>query len=306
MRILSRRFKRGRRQINNLIHELTEEVKDSVFIAKRFCPSWSGIIVFDGKVIRVYDELAKNLKVGHRLSKQEVAWLNKKVWLCGIDYETGDLPHYELADDETRIDLILYFQTLKEIGYPLRVLVSDGSPEIPYAARKVFGQKILHQLCTRHFIEGLKRHAGEAQENSRIQKLILLIQSIIEAENLDEAGERLVKLKSFKRKTQLENELVNLFKLHAPELSTHLFYPKLNIPHTSNDIENLFRQLNLRVKTIGRFHKYRYARNYLKAWALMRRFTKFTDCRNAHKWRNGKAPITLAGANIKDINYLDL
>lgn len=226
------------------------------------------------------------------------------VWLCGIDYETGDLPHYDLADAETRIDLILYFQTLKEIGYPLRVLVSDGNPEIPYAARKVFGPEILHQLCTRHFIEGMKRYAGEAQWHPRIARLITTIQQVIEAPNLDASVECLEELKRIKIITPLERNLVNIFKAHSKELTTHLFYPELEIPHTSNDIENLFRQLNLRLKSLGRFHRYRYARDYLRAWALLRRFTKFTDCRNGRRWRNGKAPIEIAGVNIKGVDCL--
>ena len=286
------------------VHGVSADAKDSIWIANRFSPRWQNILVFDGKYIRVYDELSKHLK--EDTDEQEINLRNKKVWLCGIDYEPGDLPHYDLADAESRIDLIMYFQTLKEIGYPLRVLVSDGNSEIPYAAKKVFGQNILHQLCTRHFIEGLKRHAGEANDNLRISNLITLIQRVIEAPDLDKSVEYLEELKRTKIRTPLEQNLINIFKAHSKELTTHLFHPELAIPHTSNDIENLFRQLNLRLKSIGRFHHYRYARAYLKAWALLRRFTKFTDCRNGRKWRNGQAPIEIAGVNIKGIDCLKL
>lgn len=303
-RILSRRHNIGKRRVLEQIHLRSADAKDSVWIANRFSPKWKNILVFDGKYVRVYDELSKNLK--EDTGESEINLRNKMVWLCGIDYETGDLPHYDLAEAETRIDLVMYFRALKEIGYPLRVLVSDGNPEISYAARKVFGQNILHQLCTRHFIEGLKRHAGEAKDNLRISNLITLIQRVIEAPNLDESVKYLDELKRTRIRTPLERTLINIFKTHSRELTTHLFYPELNIPHTSNNIENVFRQLNLRLKTIGRFHHWRYARDYLKAWTLLRRFTKFTDCRNGRKWRNGKAPIEIAGVNINGVDCLNL
>lgn len=304
VRILARRYETGKKQVMTAVHDISADAKDSIWIANRFSPNWRKILVFDGKYVRVYDELSKNLK--EDADESEINLRNKMVWLCGIDYETGDLPHYDLAEAESRIDLIMYFQTLKEIGYPLRVLVSDGNPEIPYAAKKVFGQNILHQLCTRHFIDGLKRQAGEANDNLRISNLIILIQRIIEAPNLDKSVEYLEELKRVKIKTSLERTLINIFKAHSKELTTHLFYPEFAIPHTSNDIENVFKQLNLRLKSIGRFHHWRYARDYLKAWALLRRFTKFTDCRNGRKWRNGRAPLEIAGVNIKGLDCLKL
>ena len=95
------------------------------------------------------------------------------------------------------------------------------------------------------------------------------------------------------------------FQNHVEYLTTHVYYPEY-IPNTSNEIENLFRQLNLRLKTIGRFNKYRYASDFLNTWALMRRFTPFTDCKKPNKHRNGKAPLELAGVYIKGIDYLKL
>ena len=293
VRILSRRYGAGKRQIMNMVHKVVESTKDSVWIAKHFPLNWSGTLVFDGKVVRVYDRLSK-------------MWMNKKTWLCGIDYGAGDLPHYDLGDDETKIDLVIYFRTLKEIGYPLRVLVCDGNADIPSAARHVFGESIIVQLCTRHFVESLKRHARDQINQSNAQRIICTIQRIIEADDLETAGKFLEQLKQVRGKTKIENELTSLFKKHAAQLTAHLLHPELDIPHTSNDIENLFRQLNLRLKTIGRFYQWQYARDYLKAWALLRRLTKFTDCRNGRRWRNGKAPIEIAGADIAGIDCLKL
>lgn len=304
IRILSRRYQRGKKQIMALVHNVTTQAKDSIWIANHFTPKWSGVLALDGKSIKVYDKLSKQLK--NKISNNEFFALNRKTWLCGIDYGTGDLPHYDIADEETKIDLVMYFQTLKEIGYPLRVLVCDGNTDIPDSAKHVYGEDIIVQLCTRHFTEALKRHAGALVEHSHTLKIINLIQRIIEAADLEQAGKYLSLLKQTPRTNRIEKELIAMFKLNSEKLTAHLLHPEIVIPHTTNDIENLFKQLNLRLKSIGRFNHWRYARDYLKFWALLRRFTPFTDCRKGRKWRNGKAPIELAGVNITGIDCLRL
>lgn len=46
---------------------------------------------------------------------------------------------------------------------------------------------------------------------------------------------------------------------------------------------------------------------HLKAWALARRFTKFTDCKiGMNKLKNGKAPLELAGVKVEGVDYLIL
>lgn len=304
VRILSRRYGHSKKQIMKLVHDVTARTKDSEWVATHFSLRWSGVLIVDGKMIKAYDRLTKQLK--GKWPEKSLLAMNWKVWLAGIDYGTGDLPHYQLAEEETKIDLVMYFRTLQKIGYPLRVLVCDGNEDIPAAAKHVFGEQIIVQLCTRHFTETLKRRAGAAVDLPRTQQVIFLIQRIIEADTLEQAGIFLERLKELPRQTVIERELVALFKRHAEKLTAHLLHPEIAIPHTSNDIENLFKQLNLRLKSISRFNHWQYADNYLKAWALLRRFTPFTDCRNGRKWRNGKAPIEIAGADVRNIDPLKL
>lgn len=291
-----------------IIHKVIHGVKDSVWVANNFSLSWSSVLVVDGKSIRVYNRLAQKLDL-KKFTDLEIKYLHKKVWLCGIDYGTGDLPHYDLADEETMIDLVLFFRVLKQINYPLKVLVSDGNEDIIRAARHVFGDTFLHQLCTRHFIEGLKRQvrAGGLELNQKMNELIMMIQGVIEADTLENSLAILVKLKSKKYHYSAHKEILKMFHEHIDELTTHLQHQELKIPHTSNDIENVFRQLNLRLKSVGVFGSFRHARNYLKAWALWRRTTKFTDCRGARKTRNGRSPLELAcRKRLVDIDFLSL
>ena len=311
LRILGRRFHKSKNTILKIVHRVTARLPDSRWIAKQFCPSWSGILIFDGKVIRVFDALSTRLKRSS-LSEDEVRWLHKMRWLVGVDFGTGDLPHYDLAQSESRIELVIYFKILKSVGYPLKAVVCDGNADIPRAARFVFGKDVVIQLCTRHFIKGLKRllPADGLSDGTRkrLEKTISLIQSVIESNTIEEAGKNLQNLKLFSSSFRhpLKMQCIKLFQRHKQELCAHFLHPELHLPHTSNDAENLIRQLNQRLKILGRFFSRHYAKDYLNAWALLRRFTPFTDCRGTRRYRNVKAPLELAGCEIKNIDPLKL
>lgn len=307
MRTLARRYARSKHAVMKIIHHLTHAVKTSEWIAARFHPCWLGILVVDGKYIRVFDAFLTKLDPA-LFSDNERRCFNKKVWLCGIDSGTGDLPHYTLADEETKIDLILYFQTLKKIGYILRVLVCDGNDYIVEAGRKVYGDFFLVQRCARHFLEGLRRRAQEAGMGSEPKTLALIdaVKSVIEARSLEEAHERYMALRRQKFLYPLHREIIAALFRQINTLTTHLQHPVLHIPHTTNEIENLFRQVNLRLRSLGRFGHWRYANDYLNAWALWGRFTPFTDCRGERRKRNGKTPLELAGCKVVDIDFLSL
>lgn len=308
IRILARRYEKSRDTIMKIIRRVVEGLPDSAAIAQKFCPLWSGILVFDGKVIRVYDKLSAKLKPG-TLTEDEEHWLHKMRWLCGVDHATGDLPHYELADSENKIDLIMYFQTLKSLHYPLKGLVCDGNPLIPEAARFVYGKGIVLQRCTRHFLEDLRRLLPAEEDDpatrAKLEELITGIKQVIAADTLAAAVAANWSLQQISSHP-IARMIMKQFEQTKSDLVAHLLHPELHLPHTTNDIENLFKQLMLRLKSLGRFFHYRYAREYLKAWALLRRFTPFTDCRRKRKHRNGKAPLTLAGCEIKNIDPLKL
>lgn len=292
----------------NIVHHVTRSVKESLWVAENFKLSWSGILIFDGVSVHVFNRLAKRLDL-RKFTKREIKNLHKKVWLCGIDYVTGDLPHYDLGDEETMVDLVLYFRTLKKTGYKLAVLVSDGNEDMIRAARHVFGNHILHQLCTRHFIQGLHSKVGEDAliNDAGTAALIGLIQRVIEANTLEASGAYYSELKAQPLRNDLQRKIVATFYQHQNELTTHLQYPHIPIPHTSNDIENLFKQLRLRLRSLGSFRDFRHARHYLKAWALWRRCTPFTDCKGARKTRNGRSPLQLAcRTKLVDIDFLSL
>lgn len=312
LRILARRYGRAKDTIMRIIHRVCASLPDTLGIAERFRPQWSGIFVADGKVVKVYDAVIERMDRS-KLSENEIIWMHKQRWLVGVDHGTGDLPHHDLFEEEGRIEWVMYFRQLQAIGYPLTAVISDGNEDIPRAARFVYGSHIIHQLCTRHFIENIGKllppdddqHRAEQQ---RLEALIILIQRVIEANTIEEAVERLAELTAYRRsiRSRTATVIVNRFKESRDDLCAHLFHPELHLPHTNNDAENLIRQLNQRLKTIGRFMSWRSAREYCNAWALLRRFTPFTDCCKERRDRNGKCPLQLAGVDTKNIDPMKL
>ena len=91
------------------------------------------------------------------------------------------------------------------------------------------------------------------------------------------------------------------FKEQEQYLFNHLKFPDLHIPHTTNLMEGNNSQLESRLGSIRGFELSDTAKNYLNAWIIKRRFTKFTDCKVPFKHLNGKTPLECAGADISKI-----
>jgi hypothetical protein len=308
IRTLCRNYGLSKPTVLKIIHTVTAQTKSSIWIAERFKPVWSGVLAVDGVYLRVFDPLAKKLNGYKAWPSEKQKALHRKVWLCGIDYGTGDLPHYALADEESMIDLVMFFRILKKTGYPLRVLVSDGNEEILRAARFVFGTDFLFQRCTRHYLEALYASglAEGSGENPQFERFLAAVQAIIQAKDIVVSHQALQTFKEQRYRGLWFRKTTERFFTDLDVLTTHLTHPEIALPHTTNDIENLFRQVRQRTKTIERFGRFEYAQRYLNAWALWRRFTPYTDCRGKRRCRNKRAPLQLAGSNIVDSYFLSL
>ena len=269
IRQLRRNTGHGKQTIQNAIHETVANCVTTAWVAETLKPKWGGYLAVDGTMIRVWDWSAKHF----RYTKAQKRFLHKLVWLVGLDIATLDLPHHHLDEEETMVDLVMFFQQLKDNGYPLKGIVSDGNPDIIRAARHVFGHQVVHQLCVTHYLRGLRRKlAADLMTRRQYDRYTTAIHQ--------------------------EKWVTGLPKT----LFTYKTTPEL--PKTNQQIENLFKQLKLRTHGISQFHGYETANSYLNAWSLCRRFTAFTDCRDPNK--NNKAPLQLAGCKLDGLNYLDL
>lgn len=153
--------------------------------------------------------------------------------------------------------------------------------------------------------------------NSKYELLIdfeSIIKSIILASNYQEANDKynyLIKIfwpsklsmrEEFdERQIKLVRKLITDFKRNKEFLINYLKHPQLNIPRTTNLVEGLNSQLEIRLNSIKGFESIKTANNFLNAWIIKRRFTKFTDCKDQFKKLNKKTPLECAGADIRSV-----
>lgn len=107
-----------------------------------------------------------------------------------------------------------------------------------------------------------------------------------------------------KTQIRLIKKLLADFRDNQEYLLNYLKYPHLNIPSTTNLLEGFNSQLELRLSSIRGFETEATAKNYINAWIIKRRFTKFTDCRGKFKKLNGKSPIECANVDISKFKNL--
>jgi hypothetical protein len=296
---------------NKIVHEMAAQVKDSHWVAKNLKPQWKGVLVFDGTYLNVRNEFAD--------IERELGWcederfLHKLIALLGIDFHTRDLPHYSIGDNENMIDLVLYFQQLKENGYPLKALVRDGNERIEEAAKKVFGSPLNVQLCHHHFLDKFDKKIAEKGcsefEKQHIMDLRMRVCLIIRVPTIDIACQRITEFIREKNQFKISKattELVEKFIKNFEYLTEYLQHPRGWIPTTVNVCENMNKQLKDRTDPMCMFQSIGSVEDYLKLWCLKRRFQKFTDCRKPFKNLNGKAPLELAKCRISHLDYLNL
>lgn len=267
----------------------------------------------DGTYIRVRNAFKELARKEHWFDDESERFLHKLIAIIGTDYHTRDLPHYAVGDNENMIDLVLYFQQLKENRYDLQVLVRDGNRAIGEAARHVYGKPISQQMCHHHFLdkfdEAMAARDCDTQEKIAIEELRHRVCSIIRIPDIDLAIHRVsvfAREQNRFRISETTGELVDKFLRDFESLTEYLQHPKGFVPTTVNVSENVNKQLKDRLKPMCMFQSIASAESYLKLWCLKRRFQKFTDCKKPFKHLNGKAPLELAGCRIHGLDYLNL
>ena len=107
-----------------------------------------------------------------------------------------------------------------------------------------------------------------------------------------------------KEHIRIVRKLLLDFRENQEYLLNYLKYPHLDIPYTTNLIEGINSQLELRLSSIRGFETEKTAENYLNAWIVKRRLTEFTDCRGQFRKLNGKSSLECAGADILDVRKI--
>ncbi len=98
------------------VHAIGKSVKDSAWISRNLKPKWRGVLCVDGTYVRVRNAFADLARKERWFDDESERFLHKLIALIGIDYHTRDLPHYAIGDNENMVDLVLFFQQVKENG----------------------------------------------------------------------------------------------------------------------------------------------------------------------------------------------
>jgi hypothetical protein len=119
--------------------------------------NYCGIILVDGKYVPVRDTERATLGLVPKSAKRRGKTKGGLVVLTYIDYLTHDIPVHIISLSENMFEIGQGFLKLKEIGYPLRVVVCDESMgEIAQVAKKIFPNVII-QICLTHYSKAIDR-----------------------------------------------------------------------------------------------------------------------------------------------------
>lgn len=245
-------------------------------ITRKYCNKFSGILVVDGKYIKVqgYD---KKIPV-----------------IYGIDYLTHDIPTYRLCPAEDYANLCKYFESLRLLNYPLQVLVSDDNECIRKACFKYYPNAVF-QLCQKHYKDNIRTTLrGEIQRDPSTytfyNTFMNELYSLFRLKRNEDDFNRVAK--SIMRR-YLPNDLCTRIMIDMDKNKLYLlgYLRHKNTPRTNNIIESYNSHLQGRLKTIKGFKGIKYADYWINAYFIRRRYKKFTDCNGKFKHLNGICSI---------------
>jgi len=247
-------------------------------------PTWSGYLALDSDDINVFR--------------------HKEHLLIAVDVGTLDIPNALLCKHQGQLDWELLLETLKQLHYPFKAIISDGAFTLLSAVKRSL-PNIPHQVCVRHFEDESYRFLRYRKHRMPVDpKLTELFMKYLHDVLYAPTNERYL------------CELHNLISIQHPDLkpvttrlqhhykylTPHLF--DANIPRTTNVIENIISQLDLKLNPIIKFGSHESAWNTLKLVISWYRFKKFSSCNKKNQRNNGKSPLEIAGVTPKNTHWI--
>lgn len=244
-------------------------------ITKQYCQYTSGILIIDGKYIKV-----KGFK-------------HKIPWIYAIDYETHDILFGMVATAEDIQVFELFFKLVQQLNYPLQIVVADDRSSLPIGLKRIFPD-IPVQLCLNHYIENIRQQlhirtdATHRHFFNSLKKHVF--DEYVDDEHLDLALHHVLTERC--DNIPLRQEIV----LTISKRRTELFaYKKiLNCPNNTNLIELFNSHFNARLKTLKGFKTEQHALLWLNGLLIRRRTKPFTDCGPKFKHLNGKCSLQIS------------
>ena len=242
-------------------------------LSKKHCSVFSGILNLDGIYVKI---------AGYKKSIP---------FIYGMDFLLHDPIVSLLAKAEDISAFLTIFTHLKEMNYPLQVVVCDEAGAIEPALKRVFPNAKI-QLCHTHY---LKKISDVLHLKSDTTYRVFFFEMKKWLFRLPENWQERVIGQARMQELFAKEDLLLQGVLQMIQKDEHLFtYQTLNeCPKTNNLIEGTNTQLRGRLKTIKGFKTFHSAERFLNAWILRRRTKPFTDCKHPFKHLNGKTSLEM-------------
>lgn len=251
-----------------VIEEL-DTLPDNTALTQEYCDpaKFSGILVLDGKFVRVK---------GHKA---------KIPFIYAIDYLTHDIPVGLLAVSESDFAFTELFRLLRKCNYPLKAVVCDERMTIKSAMAKTFPRAKM-QLCQNHYVENIRR-ALRIRTEDRYRAFFSALRTLVfkDAKSQEEVTLGLRAVLNDYGHDEICREVVMQINTQREILFEHFNIP--NCPKDTNLVELYNSHLNGRLKTIKSFQSMYAAQRWLNAYLVRRRTKTLTDCDIKFKRLNG-------------------
>lgn len=248
---------------------------DNTELTRTYCEYASGILVIDGKYIKV------------RGYKQKIPFL------YGIDYETHDIVFGILVPAEDVAAFLQFFHILKSMNYPLTIVVADDRSSLPLALKQVYPDVPL-QLCQNHYLENIRQALHLRTDPAHQHFFHSLKKHVFAAYENDTTlndGLHHVLTKRCENNV-LRQTIVMAIHHRRKELFAHTTTP--NCPNNTNLIELFNSHFNARLRSLKGFKNKEHAELWLNGMLIRRRTKPFTDCGLKFKHLNGKCSLEMS------------
>lgn len=241
-------------------------------ITKRHCSRFCGIVIVDGKFVKVRG-------------------FEKKIpLLWGIDYLTHDIPIFVLTPSESYESWLKYFGYLKSINYPMKIVICDDNENIKLAAKYIFPNVIV-QTCQNHFLENIRKDL-QVRTEEKYKPFVDDLNNELFYQKITRPDFEKKAFKLFKKYQADSIALHYIIRIqkYIQELTNASLIK--HAPRTTNLMELYNSHLEARLKSIKGFKSFSSAKKWLNAYILRRRFRKFRSCCKKFRYLNGKTSIS--------------
>lgn len=264
----------GVQAYNRVFAELAQLPK-VLDITRQYCRYISGILIIDGKYIKV-----KGFK-------------QKIPWLYTIDYETHDILFGMVAAAEDIQTFETFFSILKTLNYPLRVVVADDRSSLPLGLKRVY-PGIPVQLCQNHYLENIRQQLHIRTDPTHQHFFNSLKLHVFDEYENDEQLNTALHHVFTECCENIPSRQQIVMSIHQRRNELFAYKTIPNCPNNTNLIELFNSHFNARLRTLKGFKTEQHALLWLNGLILRRRTKNFTDCSPKFNYLNGKCSLQMS------------